>query len=663
MATVTEMKAPVSAKNQVPDFITAINADYRSQIAHVFLLHGDIYDYCDNTGRDLTVKQVFSTAYDDNFQKDLTDAAILDKSSPGLQTTDQKTAKVTRILATYNMSQGLDIPHPESFKAIQTMMKDKLGEVVTDKFMRPTGLGKLIELMNLWFMISKERAKTNIKNREEKKPIQPEILVTWLIQDCDALFPNGDIAQLGPDRTPIVSVRQWAQDEWLALRNRLILMTRHASDLHSSIRSEITSVHLIRKPNLADRQAYILGFDEVVGKRAKSAPGGKLFINENNSVTGIDWASDFDAVQCAIQSAGMNRKQLKDVFLQSWMSSTPVDFTSILLRKQRALRDEYGGMIDFKEPTFGFEEIGGQKEFKEYCTRRIIIPLKERDTKTCSSGALTTGPPGTGKSMLAMALAKEAKMNFMIVDLGKVFAGLVGETEKNMRKVLEAIEAAAPCIVFIDEIDSVLSAGRSSSGDSGTSGRVFNSFMTFLSDPSRVGRIVVLAASNRPDLLDKALIRPGRFDAKIPILPPSKTDVAGRKQIIKALQAKHKVTFDKDLSTTLTTPDNGLGRLLLDKERVWTGAEIEDLLREAMSSAAFSGRLTPDGKKDYTIRADDWNYAMDVILPNTGDVEFQTKLALLFVNHLGYCPPDYRDMARDKESLKRDLGMEEREAA
>src|ERR1039458_2460352 len=185
MATVTEMKAPVSAKNQVPDFITAINADYRSQIAHVFLLHGDIYDYCDNTGRDLTVKQVFSTAYDDNFQKDLTDAAILDKSSPGLQTTDQKTAKVTRILATYNMSQGLDIPHPESMKAIMTMMKDKLGEVVTEKFMRPTGLGKLFELLNLWFITSKERAKTNIKNREEKKPIQPEILVTWLIQDCD----------------------------------------------------------------------------------------------------------------------------------------------------------------------------------------------------------------------------------------------------------------------------------------------------------------------------------------------------------------------------------------------------------------------------------------------------------------------------------------------
>jgi SpoVK/Ycf46/Vps4 family AAA+-type ATPase/intein/homing endonuclease len=1040
MASVTETK--------VPDFVASINNDYRSQIAHVFILHGNIYDYCDNTGRDLTVKQVFGTAYDDNLQKDVSSEAALDKTAPGLQTSDSKGVKVTRILATYNISQGLDFPHPVSAKAIQTMMKDALGEIVTDKFMKPVSLGKLIEFMNLWFAISKERAKTNKKNREEGKPLQPELLVTWLLQDADTIVPNGDISQIGPDRNPIVSIREWAQDEWLALRNRIILMTEHAIDLHTSIRSEITSTHIIRKPNLSDRRSYITGFDETVKKRAQASKTGKLVISENNSVTGINWAPDFDAEQCAIQSAGMNRKQLKDVFLKSWMSETPVDYTGILQRKQKALREEYQGMLDFKEPTFGFEEIGGHDHFKEYCRRRIIIPLQERDVKTCSRGALMTGPPGTGKSMLAMALAKEAKMNFMTVDLGKVFAGLVGEslhgdqeiyfcdkfgrqverktirdayknghlpctiamskyggylikevpdlirhdrkekfvkivtkhgkevivteghsvftraarksrfgetgaddsgyltttvagdlkpgmplatlgywigpgrgdprrqlreiqtdnlnvrltpslmeligfwlgdgskhggklrlslgpddqqlverlkkfgdvsidpdprsdgfgatlapdaiyailvelgaagkhssaynkrvpawvfgtsdecvsallrgyfstdgcfsghnlesssansflsedvslllarfgvvpyldwkyeekghryhrrltvskgadlavfhsqigfvqdhkqkalsdylakigesitsrgkgkhknrysvrwdevvsvsefksddpysydlcvpgpqnfvsngivlhnTEKNMRKLLEAIEAAAPCIVFIDEIDSVLSAGRKSGGDSGTSGRVFNSFMTFLSDPGRVGRIVVLAASNRPDLLDKALIRPGRFDAKIPILPPAACDVNGRKQILKALTVKNKVKFAKELEGTMKNPDDGLGRLLLDKERIWTGAEIEDLIREAMSSAAFSGRKTEDGKKDYTITKADWNYAMDVILPNTGDIEYQTKLALLYVNNLSYCPVDWQEQAKDKSAIRTELGLD-----
>ena len=644
--------APVS-ENTTPDFIQAINNDYKSQIAHVFILHGNVYDYCDNTGRDLSVKQVFGTAYDDNLQKDAANDERLT-----LQPGDSKNpAKVTRILATYNMSQGLDFPHPASFQAIFSMMKDSLGEMVTEKWMRPTSLSKLIEFMNLWFSVSKERAKSNKKNREENKDVKPELLVTWLIQDADAMFPNGDLAQIGPDRVPIVSVRQWAQDDWLALRNRIILMAQHASDLHSSIRSEITSIHMIRKPNLQDRLSYIEGFDAAVAKKAKAAKGGKLQISEGYAVSGIDWAPDFDASQCAIQSAGMNRKQLKDVFLKSWMNKTPVDYTLILQRKQKALKDEYEGMIDFREPTFGFEEIGGHDHFKEYCTRRIIIPLQEQDRKTCSRGALMTGPPGTGKSMLAMALAKEAKMNFMVVDLGKVFAGIVGETEKNMRKTIEAIEAAAPCIVFIDEIDSVLSAGRKSGGDSGTSGRVFNSFMTFLSDPGRVGRIVVLAASNRPDMLDKALIRPGRFDAKIPILPPSKTDVKGRKQILQALTVKNKVKFAKELQGTMKDAKNGLGRLLQDGERIWTGAEIEDLIREAMSSAAFSGRKDEQGNKDYTIMEKDWNYAMDVILPNTGDIEYQTKLALLFVNNLTYCPADYWDAAKDKDALGAELGI------
>ena len=156
--------------------------------------------------------------------------------------------------------------------------------------------------------------------------------------------------------------------------------------------------------------------------------------------------------------------------------------------------------------------------------------------------------------MIAWALAKEAGLNFIQVDLGKVFGGLVGETEKNVRKLLEAIEAASPCIVFIDEIDSVLSSGRSSAGDSGTSARVFNNIMTWLSDPSRVGKVVVVAATNRPDLLDSALIRMGRLDAIIPMLAPAKGDALGRWNILAALTKKLKLVLHPDL---VKTKDDG----------------------------------------------------------------------------------------------------------
>ena len=651
------MTAPTALTETImPDFIQAINDDYKSQVAHVFLLHGNIYDFCDNSGKDLTVKQVFSRFYDDNFLKD-TDPDGGD-SGNNLGENDQAApTSMTRILVTYNLSQGLEFPHPQSKELMKAAFTAELGgELVNEQFMKPKSIGKLVEFMNLWFDISKKRKKTNQIAKKSGKASQELLLVTWLLTDADAMFPDGDISALGPDRLPIVSVRQWAQDEWLASTNRIILMCRHASDLHDSIRSEISAIHMVRKPNLEDRVQYIKGFDSTIQARAK-ARGGSLKIGKNTSVSKINWGDDFGPLQCAVQSAGMNRKQLKDVFLQSWMGMEPVGYDQVRARKQRALQDEYQGMIDFKEPEFGFEEIGGHEAFKKFCKQQVIMPLQTGDKRTCARGALLCGPPGTGKSMLAWALAKEAKMNYLIVDLSKVFGGLVGETESNMRKLLEAIEAAAPCIVFIDEIDSVLSAGRTSAGDSGTSGRVFNSFMTFMSDPGRAGKIVVLAATNRPDLLDPALIRMGRFDAKIAILPPSRGDIKGRKAILNALTIKHKVKLHNELKPTLEDTESGLGRLLEDKVRIWTGAEIEMVVKKAMSTAAFAERKDEEGNRDYTIQLEDWNHAMDVILPNTNEVEFQTKLALYFVDDLDFCPPDWRAMVIDKESLGRELGL------
>jgi transitional endoplasmic reticulum ATPase len=229
-----------------------------------------------------------------------------------------------------------------------------------------------------------------------------------------------------------------------------------------------------------------------------------------------------------------------------------------------------------------------------------------------------------------------------------------------MRKLIDGIESAAPCIVFIDEIDSILSSGRTSQGDSGTSGRMFNSFMDWMSNPSRAGRIVVVAASNRPDLLDGALIRAGRFDAKLPILPPTREDSNGRKEILKGLTRKLQVKFHKEsLGGTEDIKNSGLGKLLKDTERIWTGAEIEVVIKEALDNAVFAERKKKDGTDDYTIMLDDWNTAMDSILPNTHEVESMCKLALYYTDNVGtYCPPEWRAIARNKDALRLELGLE-----
>ena len=669
MATATPVATldeSVTTQETRPAFIRAMDDDYQAQVAHAFCLTGNIYDFVDNSGIARSIKKVLTACYDDNVRAELGSKKSKPKDA-GVQG-DGKTSARTRIVAFYNTSSGLEFQSPKSLQmwieAFKTVYGEKIDPDDTSWY-QPKSPDEALALINRWFFVSKELKKRNFLNEKQGMPLSMELTMVLVFTDADTLFPAGDVANLSMDRSAIVHIRNWAQDEDVAARNRIILMTRNLSDIHESVRSELVVNHTVRKPNLQDRLEWVSNFDKDIKQRVEKRGGKPLVLGQNTNVTGLTFAEDFDLNEFAIQSAGINRRQIKDVILASWRAQVPIDFSLVQERKKRALEDEYGGMIDIKEPKFGFDQIGGHDNFKEYARRKIIKPLKEGNKRLCSRGCLLTGPPGTGKSMIAWALAKEAGLNFIQVDLGKVFGGLVGETEKNVRKLLEAIEAASPCIVFIDEIDSVLSSGRSSSGDSGTSARVFNNIMTWLSDPTRVGKVVVIAATNRPDLLDAALIRMGRLDAIIPMLAPAKGDAIGRWNILAALTKKHKISVHPDLQATKVVPTDsqgkmvyvaaeGLGRLLCDPDRIWTGAEMEAVLQSALDKAYMAER-TLNGKLDLRLQVADFNGAMSAILPRTAEVALQTDLALYFANNLDYCPEDWREAARDKARLKESL--------
>jgi hypothetical protein len=120
------------------------------------------------------------------------------------------------------------------------------------------------------------------------------------------------------------------------------------------------------------------------------------------------------------------------------------------------------------------------------------------------------------------------------------------------------------------------------------------------------------------------------------------------------------MTFSKELAKTLDNPTSGLGRLLKDAERTWTGAEIEVVLKEAFDNAVFSERKGKDGTAKYVIHLEDWNIAMDNIIPNTSEVERMSKLSLYYVDNLSTVSEAWRPMARDKAKLREDLGLDDR---
>ena len=141
-----------------------------------------------------------------------------------------------------------------------------------------------------------------------------------------------------------------------------------------------------------------------------------------------------------------------------------------------------------------------------------------------------TGPAGTGKSAVAEAVAHEAGVNAVVLNLARILGQYVGNSERNLEKALQAIKSLAPTIVFIDEIDQ--SVSRGGSGDSGVSNRIFKRLLEFMSDTGNRGQVLFLAATNRPDLLDAALRRPGRFDKKIPFLIPDESERAAIIQVM-----------------------------------------------------------------------------------------------------------------------------------
>ncbi|MGD0896366.1 MAG: CDC48 family AAA ATPase [Thermoguttaceae bacterium] len=184
-------------------------------------------------------------------------------------------------------------------------------------------------------------------------------------------------------------------------------------------------------------------------------------------------------------------------------------------------------------PNVTWNDVGGLDEIKARLREAVEWPLAHPELfqsvhLTPPKGALVSGPPGCGKTLIAKALATEAGVNFVSVKGPELLSMYVGESERGLRDVFRKARQAAPCIIFFDEIDALASARSGGGNDSGVAARVLSQLLTELDGIEELKGVFVLAATNRPDLLDPALLRPGRFDLCLEIPPP---DRASREKI------------------------------------------------------------------------------------------------------------------------------------
>jgi transitional endoplasmic reticulum ATPase len=273
-----------------------------------------------------------------------------------------------------------------------------------------------------------------------------------------------------------------------------------------------------------------------------------------------------------------------DDFLSAYREITPT-----------AMREVY-----VEVPQVHWDEVGGLKEIKQQLMESVEWPLKKPEVFKKMGinpprGILVFGPPGCGKTLLARAVATESEANFISIKGPEIFSKWVGESEKAIREVFRKARTAAPAIIFFDELDAIVPRRGLGYSDSGASERVISQLLTEIDGIESLQNVLVIAATNRPDILDPAVLRPGRFDRMIYVPSP---DLDSLKEIFKIHTHSMPLSRDVDLEE------------LARKAQGYSGADIEAVCREAAIDA-----LREDiNSTEVSLR--DFNQAMERVAPS-----------------------------------------------
>ncbi|MEM2713700.1 MAG: AAA family ATPase, partial [Candidatus Pacearchaeota archaeon] len=265
-----------------------------------------------------------------------------------------------------------------------------------------------------------------------------------------------------------------------------------------------------------------------------------------------------------IPSLDLEKEELSPEILEK-LKVTMKDFNNALrLVRPSAMRE-----VLVESPNVRWKDIGGLEEAKQALKEAVEWPLKNPEAfKRLGieppKGVLLYGPPGTGKTLLAKAVATESEANFIYVAGPSLLSKWVGESEKGIRQVFERARQVAPCIIFFDEIDAI--ASKRGYDVNRTTERMLNQLLAEMDGLQEIKGIVVIGATNRPDILDSSLLRPGRFDKLIFIGPP---DEASRLEILKIHTKDMPLAKNVDLAALAKLTEN------------YSGADLAAICKEA----------------------------------------------------------------------------------
>lgn len=337
----------------------------------------------------------------------------------------------------------------------------------------------------------------------------------------------------------------------------------------------------LRRPGRFDREIVIgvpdeSGRREILAIHTRGMPLGegvdlKELARTTHGFVGADIAAltreaAIDAVRRIMPKLDLEKQTIPAEVLDE-LCVERSDFIAALKRVQPSAMREV--MVEL--PNVGWSDIGGLGDAQEKLKEGVELPLRNpqafrRLGIRPAKGFLLYGPPGTGKTLLAKAVAKEAEANFISIKSSDMLSKWYGESEQQISRLFARARQVAPCVIFIDEIDSLVPARGSGDAEPQVTARVVNTILAEMDGLEDLQSVVVIGATNRPTLVDPALLRPGRFDELVYVGTP---DAPGREHILKIHTRDMPLADDVDLA-----------KIAAETER-FTGADLEDVVRRA----------------------------------------------------------------------------------
>ena len=386
----------------------------------------------------------------------------------------------------------------------------------------------------------------------------------------------------------------------------------------------------LRRPGRFDREIEI-GIPDKKGRReileihTRGMPLAKdVDLNKIAEITHGYSGADLAAL-CKEAAIRALRRILPEIDLEA--DKIPAEILNKIEVTEKDFYDAFKSMtpsalreVVIESPNVHWDDIGGLENVKQKLKEAVEWPLKyaeifhKMDAKP-PKGVLLYGPPGTGKTLLAKAVATESEANFISVKGPEFLSKWVGESEKAVRETFRKARQASPCVVFFDEIDAIAPA-RGSIGDSHVTERVISQILTELDGLEELRDVTVIAATNRPDIIDPALLRPGRFDRLIYIPPPDKE---ARREIFRIHTRKKPLGDDVNIDE------------LAEKTEGYTGADIAAVCNEAVMAAIREyiqdGKFDKEKLKNLKIYKRHFEEALKIVKPLTKE-ELQRYISI-----------------------------------